>query len=70
MTAKPLTDVRRDLTDLPWIDMEPEEFYLNPKLNLQRLYRNFVEKFEANSRDEIGQPGAGTAIFSEEHHSA
>ncbi len=38
------TDRRTDSDDLRWIDMGAEDFYADPRRNLSRLYRRFLEQ--------------------------
>lgn len=39
--------------DLGWIDITPEEFYLNPCESLRRLYRAFLRGHREEVRDEV-----------------
>jgi len=37
---------RQPSTDFAWIDMEPEDFYRDPSMNLRRMYRRFCQQHQ------------------------
>lgn len=39
--------------DLGWLDVTPEEFYLNPSESLRRLYQAFLREHREEVRDEV-----------------